>query len=508
MRTKNSFLNITSNVFILMTRTIMSFILRTFFIKILGEEYLGISGLFSNILSMLSLAELGIGTAINFSLYKPLAEKNMKQVSVLMSFYKKVYRIIGIVIGMMGLILLPFIPSIVGKTKIDNIILIYLLYLFNTVIIYFISYKDTLILADQKNYKLTNINFWTYMLMYVLQLISLIVYKNFIAYLLIQIIVSVIQRVFINIYIGKEYRQVDFNCKEKIDHKNLEIIKTNVKAMIYHKVGYQLVNCTDNIIISKFVGVVAVGLYTNYLSLTSMVNSLLYSVFNGITASFGNLVVLEKEKTQEHVFNLINFLGFILFGYATICFGIVINPFIQLWVGEKYLVSMSIVYVICINFYITGMRYPLDTVKEASGIYKEDKYIPIIQAIVNLVVSILLAIKLGTIGVLLGTTISSVLLPVWNRPYIVYKYAFKSSPKNYYKNYIINFVFIILTYLFINYVISLCAFKTSFISLITMLIITTIIYAICLIVVYHRSDNFKFYLGIIKSKLRIGAYEK
>lgn len=502
MRTKNSYFNIVANTFVLLSRTLALFILRTAFIKILGEEYLGVNGLFTNILSMLSLAELGIGTAITFSLYKPLANDNIKEVSAIMAFYKKVYKLIGITIAILGLILLPFIPMIVGKTVVKNVILIYLLYLFNTVSLYFISYKDTLIVADQKNYKLAGINFISFMTMYFLQFLALILFKSFILYLLMQIIVAFIQRNCINRFISKQYPKVDFNSKEKIKGEDINVIKINIKSMIYHKIGNQLVDCTDNIIISKFVSIVAVGLYTNYLSLISMVNTILFTVINSVTASFGNLVVLEKEHTQEKVFDLLNFLGFVIFGYAAVCFAILFNPFIEIWIGKKYLLSVPIVLIICINFYLKGMRYPLDTVKEASGIYKQDRYIPILQAIINLIVSIVLAIKFGLIGVLLGTTISFIILPCWNRPYIVYKYAFKSSPKKYYLNYIYNTFCLVLIYLIINTFINFLNLKVSILSIILTFIIVTIVFFLLISLIYFRSDNFKFYINFIKKKIK------
>ena len=263
-RQKNSFLNISTNFLILLTNTILSFVVRTVFIKVLGEQYLGVSGLFSNILQVLSLAELGIGTAINYALYDPLARGDYKKVSIILSLFKKIYKIVGIIIACGGVILIPFLPYLMKDNNVSNTLLIYVLYLFNTVSMYFISYKDTLITADQKYYKLAKIIFISNVSIYISQIIILIVFRNFILYLLAQIMITLIQRVLSNLLITKTYsNKVDFNSKEKVSSEELKSITTNVKAMFFHKIGYNIVQGTDNIIISAFINVATVGIYSN-----------------------------------------------------------------------------------------------------------------------------------------------------------------------------------------------------------------------------------------------------
>ena len=201
MRVKNSFLNVSSNFIIIFLKIILAFVVRTVFINKLGEEYLGIDGLFINILNMISLTELGIGTAINYLLYKPLANKDYKKVSTIMSFFKRTYFIIGLIVSAIGIIIMFFIPSIVGNISIDvNLYLIFALYLINTVFIYFISYKDTLILADQKNYKLTGIYVSINILTSIFQIVVLFLYRSFILYLVVQLVLNFIQRIIINKY--------------------------------------------------------------------------------------------------------------------------------------------------------------------------------------------------------------------------------------------------------------------------------------------------------------------
>lgn len=242
-RTKNSIFNVGTGFFNTITKTIITFVTRTVFIKILGETYLGLNGLLTNILSMLSIAELGIGTAISFSLYKPIADKNNNKINTLMTFYKKAYRVIGIVIFVFGIILIPFLKFILGENaNIDNIYLIYMLYLISTVFTYFISYKEVLIIADQKNYKLTKTNFLFDVILNSIQMLLLILFRNFIIYLIAQIIIEIFRRICINRLISKEYITISFDSKDKIAEEDKKVLIKNVKAMFLHKIGDYSIN--------------------------------------------------------------------------------------------------------------------------------------------------------------------------------------------------------------------------------------------------------------------------
>ncbi len=504
MRTEKSILNVSSNFFIYAFRSIMMFIVRTVFIKVLGEEILGLDGLFTNILLMLSITELGVSNAINFSLYKPLAKKDYEKVSILMSFYKKVYKIIGIIVTILGLVVMLFLNKIV-TTDITNLNLyfIYLIYLFDTVNLYFISYKETLIIADQNNYQLVKYNFVAYLFIYILQIIFLIITKSFIIYLLIKIIVMFINRIYINRFISRQYKNVDFKTKQKIKNKDLSIIKKNIRGMFFHKIGYYFINGTDNIVISKFLNLTMVGIYTNYLSLITMTNTLLSSLYKGITASFGNLIALEDKKVQEEIFQKTNFAGHLIYSFVTIAFIVLINSFITLWIGKKFLLEMTVVIVICINFYIDGMRQSIDSIKDAAGVYDQDKYVPIIQSILNIVLSVILVKYIGILGVVLGTLISNITLPCWNRPYIIYKYVFKTSPKKYYLDYMKNFLILLLTTTIIMFIMNKISFSMTIINFILSIIIYTILFIIIYSVVYFRNNHYRFYFNLVLERLKI-----
>ena len=506
MRTKNSILNISTNIVITVMKTFMTFIVRTIFIKILGQTYLGVNGLLTNVLSMLSLAELGIGTAINFSLYKPLAENDNIKISKLMTFYKKSYRIIAFIVCIIGIILFFFLDVIIKDAdNIQNLNIIYFLFLANTVFTYLISYKETLITADQKAYKLTKINFIFTILVNVGQVIVLLITKNFIFYLLAQLLISYIQKVFINRYITKQYKEINFNCKEKLDKKDLNQIITNVKAMFFHKIGDYCINGTDNIIISSFIGINTVGIYSNYLTIINMFNTFINLIYNGMTASLGNLIVTENREKQYGVFRQIDFIGFLIYSTCTIGLLNLINPFIMLWIGNEYVLSMSIVIAIVVNFFITGMRIPVATIKNAAGLYHQDRFTPIMQSIINLIFSIILVKWIGLLGVVLGTIISGIAIPCWQRPYIIYRYIFKRNVREYafiYAKYIVVLLFssAITAILF-----KIFSFETTIITFLLMGILCLLVHFSVVWIFYRKDPEMKYTLDLRKNIMKKGV---
>lgn len=501
-RTKKSFFNIGTNFITTCVKYIMSFITRTVFIYCLGKNELGLNGLFTNILSMLSLVELGIGTAINFSLYKPLAEHDNKKISILMGFYKKAYRIIGIIVTFLGLSLIPFLKYLINDiTNIDNVYLIYILYLINTVSTYFISYKETLINADQKKYKLFGIETISVFLLNVFQMIFLLLTKNFIVYLIINFIVLFIQRIITNIFITRNYKDIDFNSKDMMEKDDLKPIVKNVKAMFFHKIGDYCINSTDNLIISSFISIAVVGIYSNYLTIITMINSIINMIYSGIVASLGNLVATETVEKKEEIFDKMNFLGFLFYGYCSVCLINLFNTFITIWIGTEYCFNFNIVLIMILNFYLAGMRIPPHTMKSAAGLFDVDKYTPILQSLINLVISIFLAKKMGILGVLLGTLISSLAIPCWQRPYLIYKHVFMKSSKKYFYEYFKEFVILLIISCISLYINSLLIINNLVLLFIIKLLIVTILFAAFIILIFHNTKEFKYVVKIINKVL-------
>ena len=498
-RLTNSKKNVSANVIIYILQSVLSFAVRTIFIKKLGAELLGLDSLLINVLNMLSIAELGFSTAISYGLYKPLAENKITKISAYMSLYKRIYRAIGIIIILAGFILALFLQPIVGDYSYKYLYLVYFLYLFNTASLYFISYKDVLLMADQKNYKVFKYNCFFNTSIYILQFIFILFTKNYIIYILIMILCRLINRILINRYITHYYKDVDFNSKEKLSTNEITSIKENIFGLFCFKIGDYVINSSDNIIISSFIGIVTVGIYTNYLSITTILKTIIKNIFNGITASFGNLTTKHNKEAEREVYDIMVFVGFFVSGFVTVCFLNLINPFVTVWLGEKFVVSTSSMILICINFYLMCNQMPLDTIKEAEGFYKKDRYIPIIQAIINIILSIILAGKMGLNGVLLGTTISYLLTVFWIKPLLLDKYIFEEKSTSYFLNQFKYVITIIIIYLVSSGIIHYINLPINIITIIVNGIITTIIYGLIISLFYFRNSNFKFMINTVKN---------
>ena len=496
-RIQNSKSNVKYNILQLIVTTILTFVTRTIFIYFLGKEALGLDGLLTNILSMLSLTELGFGAAISFSLYKPLATNDIRTINQIMTYYKKIYSYIGIFVFIIGLLIMPFLPLLANGYTNSNIYIIYFLYLLNTSSSYFITYKETLIIADQKEYKLFWIRFIRIIILYSLQILFLVITKQFVSYLLIMVIVNFIQNIEINRYIGKNYSYIDFNCQEEIGKDLKHDIFSNVKYLFIGKIGNYLLNGTDNIIIS-IINIGLTGIYSNYLAVIGIMQTLMNSIYNSITSSFGNVIAIEKENVQEKVFDISNFVCFIISSFITIELALLFNPFINLWIGSNYLLDYWIVFIISLNFYFYSQTVALDTVVMASGLYKINRKVPIIQAIINLIFSIILGKYLGIGGVVLGTLISYLSVGIIAKPILIYKYLFNKTANKYLEKQLINFVILALTYFIIKYVISFIEIN-SFLTLILVGIIIMILYILIICILNLKNENFNYLINVAKN---------
>lgn len=499
-RTKSSLLNFITAMIGQGLGLIISFIARIFFIKILGSEYLGLNGLFTNILTVLSLAELGVGTAITYSLYKPLADNDIRTCKMLMQLYKKVYIVIGIVILLIGVFITPLLPVLIkDMPNISNINLIYILFVVNTSISYFYSYKRNLIIADQNRYIATIYRYSFYFILNVVQIIYLVLKHDYIGFLILQILTTLLENIFVSIHADKMYPYL--KDKEKIPLEETtknEIIK-NTKAMMMHKIGGTVVSSTDNILLSSFVSIVSVGIYSNYYLIINALNTICNQVYNSLTASLGNMWVKESKEKNYSIFKKINFLTFWIYSFITVCLVCLFNPFIEIWVGNEYLFSMDIVIILVINFYLTGMRKSVLTFRDATGLFYKDRYKAVIEAIINLFSSIILAKYLGVFGVFLGTFISSLTTCVWIEPYVLYKYGFEKSLWSYFKDY---FKKTLLAATLVTFTYLICNIITGniYLSFIIKLLICLIIPNVVLLLIYRKTEEYKYFYDKLISK--------
>lgn len=503
MRLENSARNVKTAWVLQLVHILCQFFSRTAIIYVLSIEYVGLSGLFSNVLTMLSLAELGIGEAIIFSLYGPIAHKETDNIKAIMAFYKKVYIFVGIFVSVVGIALTPYIGFFIKKTpNIPDLSLIYILYVLNSAASYFFSYKAAFINANQNNYVVVINNSIFEVAMVVTQIIVLFMTKNYIAYMVIGIIFVLGQNISIDIIANKKYPYLTDKNTKHIPPEIFTEIKKNTGAMIFHKIGTIIVFATDNLIISKFIGLVSVGIYANYCTITNAVTAFISKFFNGISASIGNLAVEESVEVQEKTLFRVLFIDFWLYNFACTCLFNLLNPFIgDVWLSRKYLFSTVVVLLIAVKIYISGMRSAVQTFKNAKGLYWYNKYMPIYESLINLGVSLWLVISMGVSGVLIGTIVSSILTCVWIEPYVLYKYGFKKSSRDYWKRYIEYWLVFILTMSVtygLNYLVpgkGLLAFGLHF-------VISLIVPNIVMFVLFRKKDEYSFMVKAFKSRIR------
>ena len=414
-----------------------NFVTRKIFVMFLTVEYLGLNGLFSNILSLLSFAELGIGTAICFSLYKPLALHETDKVQALMQLFRKAYTTIGVLILGIGLSLIPLLPSILGEVpEIPYINLIYSLFVINSGISYFLGYKRTLLIADQKKYIDTTFYYGFQVVKYILQVLVLVLTKNYILFLLVMLSTTVAENLVISHKANMMYPFLKDTKKKTLDREETIKIKKNVFALMFHKLGSVVISGTDNILMVKFVNLASAGINSNYVMITSALNSVLGIAYNSISASVGNLVVENQIQKSKSLFDELYFVSAWLVGFSSICLWILFNSFISLWLGSAYLFEPRIVMVIVINFYLYGMLRPVRTFHSSMGLFWYDRYKPVIESLINLGASIYLAQKIGLVGVLIGTVISTITTCFWFEPYVLFRFGMELPVREYFYNYI------------------------------------------------------------------------
>ncbi|MBQ8526779.1 MAG: oligosaccharide flippase family protein [Clostridia bacterium] len=482
---------------------LIGFVTRTIFIYLLGKDYLGINGLFTNILSLLSFAEMGIGTAIIYALYKPLAEDNKREVAALMNFYKKAYSFIGIFITVAGLCLAPFLGVLIkDKPDIQYLELFYILILADTVVSYFFTYKRSIIIASQNSY-LNSLNNTVFTLLQnVLQIVILIITHSYILFLTVRIFTTLMSNIAISKKADVLFPYLKEYKEEHIEKKTLKSIVKNVVAMMCSKFGAVMVAGTDNLLISAFVGVQQVALYSNYVMINTMIYGVINQVYSAVTASVGNLNATEDTKHSYNAFQKLFFVNFVIICTCTSCLFVVFNPFIKVWIGEEYLFSMPVVGIIVLNFYITGMRNTSITYINTYGLFWQIKYKSLIEAVINIVASMVLLIRfeMGIYGVLLGTTISTLFTNVWWEPYVVYKTKFKRSVMGY-----------LLTLLGYTAVTCIVCAVSQYISLLLPekgLLGVILRIAICLVadfgiitVIFGRTENYRYCIKTAKDYL-------
>ena len=439
-RTRRAFVNIIWG-FIEMITLICPFIIRTIMIYKLGNEYLGLNGLFTSILQVLSLAELGFGDAIVFSMYKPIIENDNKMLSALLNLYKKVYRIIGMVILCVGLLILPFITKFVkgGYPSEVNIYVLYCIYLFNTVISYFLfAYKESLLKAHQRNDVNSRILSGCNIVMYVLQIIVLLLFSNYYLYIVIMPVTTIVLNCVRSLFVKKMYPQIV--CEGHIEKDAVIGLSKRIIGLTLNKLAQVCRNSFDSIIISSFLGLVILARYQNYYYIISALTVMVSIITTAVGAGIGNSIAAETVEKNYSDYKEFLFIYNWIACFCTVCMLCLYQPFIELWVGKSNVLPLSTVILCCIYFYTMKLGDIAAVYRQAAGIWWEDKFRPIVESVVNLAVNIVLVKYIGVDGVLVSTIISIVCINIPWATYVLFKVYFKMSIKEVFFKYIRYFI--------------------------------------------------------------------
>jgi len=411
---------------------LLSFITRTVFIHCLAAEYLGVNGLFSNILSLLSIAELGAGGAFVSLLYKPLAQREENNISLIMGAFRKTYRLIAVFIGVVSFSLTPFLERIVGQSDIEELPLIYMLYICNSLVGYLCASERALIQADQKAYIVTTFRQIAAIVQYALQVIFLLLTHNYIVYIIIQILCAVGG----NVYIAHRAKRIYPYLTEKPGKLPVEMkedVIKKIKGGFCTHFGYVIASGTDSIVISHYLGLAVLGIYSNYLMILGIVEKFVLMIFDAVRASASNYVVSKGPEENYDFFKKMNFFTTLLLGFICTNLAVLFNPFIKVWIGEGYMMDFSLALLAVAVFFVGshGIKLSVNIFREATGLYYKDRYFSLLEGIANVCISIILVKKMGLYGVLLGTIISS-FITTFSRTYLIFKYIFHKPLYFYY----------------------------------------------------------------------------
>lgn len=502
MRVKKSSINVVVSISSYIISFLPIFILRKTFLELLGSELLGLTSLFENIIGYLSIVELGIGSAIIFSLYKPLAEKNYGKINAYLKYYKRFYRVVGCIILGLGVAIIPFLKFFI-KDDINSldVKIYFVLFLLNTFLSYLFSYKQCILNVAQEGYKLSIAATISKVIITILQLFIINIFKSYYLCILIQILINLLYYILVNKYIDKKYMYL-YEYEDKLDNYEKGNLYRNIKALFLHKIGSILVFGTDNIVLSTFINLSSVAKYNNYAMIINVFNGIIGNSLIAITPSIGNLLVEGDSNKSYEVHKRIFFANFWISSFVVISLFNTLSQFIALWLGKKNILPQFTVAIILLNVYFRMTRGAVAKFKEGAGEYHKDRLAPIIEGVINLFFSILLVNVIGMPGVFIGTLISNITVIFWTQPIIVYKYVFKKPVINYYAMYF-KYMFIGIIPLIISVLITINLKKIYTVKYFVInCIINILVINIFYLFIFRKNKEFLYFKNLIQIALK------
>ncbi|MBQ6430737.1 MAG: hypothetical protein IJJ99_02515 [Oscillospiraceae bacterium] len=496
-RTKNTLLNTIGGFAVKIATILMAFITRTIFIKTLGIQYAGVSGVFTDILVVLSFAEMGIGAAIAYALYKPIADDDEAAIARFMNAYRKIYTAIaGVILGL-GLCLIPLLGYIIKDVPdiIEDIRLIYILYVLNTASSYLLIYKTAFLTAAQKDYLVSKVKIVISLLKAAAECVCLLIFRNFIVYLIIGIAFQLLQNLIVARVAEREYPILKKKNRQPLEKKEKTKLIADIRALFLYKVSGTVLNGTDSLVISSFIGTPAVGVLGNYNLITNQIYSLVMQIFSATSASVGNLAATSSPEHQETVFNKMLFLCFWIYCFCATALWTLLTPFMLVWQGEEYLFSGAMVALLITDFWMKGMLSPISQFRTSNGLFTQGKYRPLIMAIINIAVSIFLVKLIGITGVIIGTIVSRLTTQLWYDPYLIYKRVFRKSVLGYYLKYVVYIAVTVGCCLLSSFLLNCLPIENLYLKVLIGFGFALVIPNAAIVLLYFRTTEFR---GIVK----------
>ena len=480
---------------------LLNFVSRTVFVKLLGNDYLSCDGLFTNILTILSFTELGIGSAIIFSLYKPIADDDRVQIGKLMNLFATAYRIIVLVISVLGLCVIPFLRFLVRDVPDikENITLLYILFLANTVASYIFGYKRSYLIANQENYIVLLIHHGIGVLKIVAQIVFLVLTHNYIVYLILSIAATLLTNIISTHLANKKYPWLNEYKANKLNKEERKPIFTNIFAIFQYKIGSVILNGTDNIIISLVLKTALVGLVSNYNMIISAVQTVIGQACGGLQATVGNHNVTSSNEVRYNIFKKLYFISYWGFGLLTVGLATLVNPFIrEIWLGEKYVLGYDVVIALSLSFFINTINTVPSIYRTTLGYFKEAKSAPILASVLNIILSVGLAKLFGLSGIFFATAISRLFTFNVIDPYYVFKKGFDRKVSTYHLQFIGLFILLALNYILIKIAVDLIP-VFGILGIIIKAGVVLILYNLVFIIMFFKTTVFKDALNTLKS---------
>ena len=499
-RTHYSFLNVTTGIGGYFLSTALGFVHRYVFVKTLPPDYLGLRGLFGNIFTMLSLAELGIGTAIVYALYKPLAERNEEQITALVQFYGKCYRCIGLFVGVIGLCLMPFLRFIIKTPPNikENLYLLYMLSLAGTVVTYLWGYRSTILTAAQKHYIVQCISYVQGLLTVLANITVLLLTHDYFLHAVTSLLGACCGIWAINYYAFKEFNFLRTKTQCAIEPETKKTLTKNIRDLVVLKISDVCVHGIDNISITYFSGLLSTGLTSNYNLFVGFAGALPGILFNNLHASIGNFNAIESKERQKKLFYTLNLANFWVFGWVAIGIFLCSSDLVHLAFGEKFVLSSSIPFAMATNYYLVTMTNTPRTFLTTQGIFHPIRYLNVTTAILNVAFSVWFGMMWGVFGVLIATALARMLTNVWFVPYAMFRYCFNERPWHYFRVFT-GYLVIILFTGGICYLICQSMHFSLWLNILLKITVCTLMPNTVLWVIYHNTDKYAY----LKEKVNI-----